>query len=70
MKLDNNETFKVTYFAKKHERLITRNGKWTTMCKQWVSKAGQKLLTYYDMDSNGYRTATGNYIISVRGSND
>jgi len=67
MILETNETFKITYFAKKHERTITRNGKWTDMCKEWVSKAGQKLFTYYDMDNNGYRTARGNYVISVRG---
>ena len=67
MKLENNETFKITYFAKKHNKPITRNGKWTDLCKEWVSKTGNKLFTYYDTDNNGYRTASGNYFISVKG---
>jgi len=67
MKLENNETFKITYFAKKHNKAITRNGKWTDLCKEWVSKTGNKLFTYYDTDNNGYRTASGNYFITTKG---
>jgi hypothetical protein len=70
MKLENNEIFKITYFAKKHGKHITRSGKWTDLCREWISKAGEKLLTYYDTDNNGYRTAKGDYMISVRGGND
>lgn len=67
MKLENNDTFKITYYAKKHSKLITRNGKWTDMCREWVSSVGDKLFTYYDIDNNGYRTAKGDYVISMRG---
>jgi len=70
MKLENNETFKITYYAQKHDKTITRNAKWTDLCREWVSKAGDKLLTYYDVDNNGYRTAKGNYMISVKGGNE
>jgi hypothetical protein len=70
MKLETNETFKVTYFAEKHGKTITRNAKWTELCREWISKAGDKLLTYYDLDNNGYRTAKGNYMISIRGGNE
>jgi hypothetical protein len=49
---------------------ITRSGKWTELCREWISKAGDKLLTYYDTDNNGYRTAKGDYMISVQGGND
>jgi hypothetical protein len=70
MKLENNETFKITYFAKKHGKHITRSGKWTDLCREWISKAGEKLLTYYDTDNNGYRTAKGDYMISLQGGND
>ena len=70
MKLENNETFKITYFAKKHGKTITRNGKWTDLCKEWVSAVGDKLFTYYDTDNNGYRTAKGNYVISVKGGTE
>ena len=68
MKLENNETFKITYYAEKHGKHITRTGKWTAQCREWISKAGQKLFTYYDLDNNGYRTAKGDYMISVRGN--
>ena len=45
MKLENNETFKINYFAEKHGKRITRSGKWTELCREWISKAGDKLLT-------------------------
>ena len=68
MKLETNETFKITYYAKKHDKTITRNAKWTDLCREWVSKTGDKLFTYYDLDNNGYRTAKGNFVVSVRGN--
>jgi len=46
MKLDNNETFKITYYAKKHGKTVTRNAKWTDLCREWISKTGDKLFTY------------------------
>ena len=67
MRLYNNETFKITYYAKKHGKTVTRNAKWTELCRKWISKTGDKLFTYYDLDNNGYRTAKGDYMISVRG---
>ena len=67
MQLEINETFKITYFAEKHGKHITRTGKWTDLCKNWISKNGDKLLTYFDTDAQGYRTAKGNFIISVKG---
>ena len=60
--------FKITYYAEKHGKHITRTVKWTAQCREWISKAGQKLFTYYDLDNNGYRTAKGDYMISVRGN--
>ena len=68
MKLEKEETFKITYFAKKHGKTITRNGKWTDHSKEWISKTGNKLFTYYDLDNQGYRTATGKFVISVKGT--
>ena len=67
MKLEKGDEIRITYFAKKHNKTITRKGKWTDLCKEWVSKTGNKLFTYYDTDNNGYRTASGNYFISVKG---
>ena len=59
--MENNTHFKITYFAKKHGKHITRNAKWTDDCKYWTSKAGIKLMTYFDMDADGYRTASGSW---------
>ena len=67
MKLETNDQFNITYFATKHNKAITRTGKWTEQCREWISKTGEKLLTYYDLDNNGYRTAKGNYYISMKG---
>jgi hypothetical protein len=55
--------FTITYYAKKHGKHITRNAKWTELCKYWTSKAGNALITYYDVDAQGYRTCSGNYKI-------
>ena len=56
--------FNITYFAKKYGKFITRAGVWTEQSKQWLSKKNERLFTYYDLDSEGYRTASG-YITLV-----
>jgi hypothetical protein len=33
MKLETKETFKITYYAEKHGKHITRTGKWTAQCR-------------------------------------
>ena len=55
--------FTITYYAKKHKKHITRNAKWTELCKYWTSKTGNQLITYFDLDAQGYRTCSGNYKI-------
>ena len=70
MKLEINDTFTIGYFAKKHNKRIFRKGKWTELSREWVSKSGDKLLTYYDIANEGYRTAKGKYtLIAVGGNN-
>ena len=56
--MKNNEQFKITFWAKKHKKHITRNEKWTELCREFFSKKGVPCITYYDLDSQGYRTAT------------
>lgn len=51
------ETFTITYYSNKDKKVITRQGKWTDKCREWVSKQGDKLLTYFDLDANNYRCA-------------
>jgi hypothetical protein len=48
--MENNKQFKITFWAKKHKKHITRNAKWTEL--------GTPCITYYDEDAQGYRTAT------------
>ena len=58
-----NKTFNITYYAKKHAKHITRRAKWDNLSKYWTSKSGNQLITYYDLDAQGYRTCSGNYKI-------
>jgi len=52
------QTFKITYYAKKHKKHITRQGKWTEKCIERLDKLGNDIMIYFDMDADGYRTAT------------
>ena len=53
-----NKTFVITY-TKLDGESITRNGKWTDKCKEFIAKQGHKCLTYIDLDNNNdYRMAT------------
>ena len=47
----------------KHKGFNRRRLKWTDLCKEWVSNGGVKLLTYFDLDANGYRTASKDWHI-------
>ena len=58
------ENFVITYYAKKHKKIITRNGSWTkptdfmTTGKAFISKNGKVCFVYWDLDQNGWRMAT------------
>ena len=66
----NGETFKITYYAKKHSKFIERNGKWDEKCKYWFSKSLKPLITYFDVDANNYRTASGSYWVKRGNDNE
>jgi len=55
MKLDDN--FVITY-TKLDGESVTRKGKWTDKCREFVAKAGHACLIYLDLDANDYRMAT------------
>ena len=59
-----NTQFKITYFAVKHGKLITRNATWTDQCRYWTSKIGDSLITYFDMDKMEYRTAKKTWTVT------
>ena len=67
--LKNGTKFNVTYFAKKYGKFITRAGLWTEQSKQWLSKKNESLFTYFDLDSEGYRTASGDFMLWKRKDN-
>jgi hypothetical protein len=60
-----NKTFKITFWAKKHKKHITRNAKWTELCRYFTSKDGVPCMTYYDLDNDGYRTATTTWRVQL-----
>ena len=57
--------FYITYFAKKHKAFITRKGRYDkpdgTPSEKgaYVSKKGEPVLNYWDLDADGWRNATG-----------
>ena len=53
----------IKYYANSHKGYIERRIKWTDKCKEWVSNSGVKLLTYFDLDADGYRTASREWFI-------
>jgi hypothetical protein len=52
MKLENNDTFAITWNAEKHKTRIFRKALWNEKCRQWISKKGDRLLTYFDLDQD------------------
>ena len=48
--MKNNETFTIT-FTKQNGESVTRRGKWTDKCQEFVAKAGHKCLTFLDLDA-------------------
>jgi hypothetical protein len=61
--------FNVTYFAKKYGEFVTRAGVWTEKSKEWISKKNEKVFCYYDLDAEGYRTASGDITLVPRKDN-
>jgi len=63
--------FYITYFAKKHKAFITRKGRYDkpdgTPSEKgaYVSKKGEPVLNYWDLDANGWRNATGKVQIKI-----
>ena len=53
--------FRVRYYAKKHEKIITRKAQWKEKCTEEISNKGIPYMIYFDVDADGYRTATGKY---------
>ena len=56
------KTFYITYYASKHKKHITRKGKHDEKSRFDKHKqTGVPYYVYYDLDKDGYRTATVNW---------
>ena len=57
--------FTIQYYAKKHDKTITRKAQWTEDCEHGVHKVyGYPYLKYFDVDANGIRCASKSWKIS------
>ena len=56
--MQKDKTFYITYWASKHKKHITRQGKHDDKSRYGTTKKGVPYYVYYDLDSHGYRTAT------------
>ena len=64
------DKFNITFFAKKYGKFITRAGLWTEKSIQKYCKHNiEKLFTFYDLDNEGYRTASGDFMLWKRKDN-
>jgi hypothetical protein len=61
--MENNQKFVITY-TKQNGESVTRDGKWTAKCKEWICAKGYACLSYLDLDAtetkgkDQYRMAT------------
>ena len=63
------KTFRITY-KKANGETITRFGKFDDKFWYWTSKVGNALVTYFDLDKQGYRTAKNNWQLRFNNSSD
>ena len=74
--VEDNDTFLITYYAKKYSKIITRKGTWTkpntdTKGKHFVSKEGNDIYIYWDLNAepnqngNRWRQATNPTSVKV-----
>ena len=60
-----NKPFVISYYSASDKKVITRNALCTDKCRYWVSKGGRTLMTYFDIDADGYRTASDSWSIRL-----
>ena len=78
MKLETNDKFTISYKAKTHNgkkldkpTTIFRKGMMTDIAKgEFITKKGNKCFNYWDINEQGYRTASAPYTLIVVGGND
>jgi len=55
--------FQITYYSQKDKMTVSRLGKHDDKSRVFQSKSGRKCYCYFDVEKNGYRTATDTWII-------
>ena len=55
------KTFYITYYADKHSKHITRQGKHGDKSRYGVNKNGVEFYVYFDLDAKSYRCAHAPY---------
>ena len=64
--------FYITYYAKKHKKIITRRGRYDkpdgtpSLKGLYTDKSGQPVLNYWDLDADGWRNATGQMYLKIK----
>jgi hypothetical protein len=73
MKIENGTKFVVSYIPEKingkenvEQKMEFRSAKFDDKSKVWTTTKGETVLTYFDLDRNGYRTAK-NFTITLKG---
>ena len=49
--------FRIRYYAKKHDKKITRDGTYDHKSRSWHDKKGNFIITYFDDKQKNYRHA-------------
>ena len=60
-----NKPFIITSYSASYKKTITRNALWTDKSRYWISKKGRMLMTYFDIEQDGYRTASDSWSIKL-----
>jgi len=73
MKIENGTKFVVSYIPEKingkenvEQKIEFRSALFDDKSKVWTTTKGETVLTYFDLDRNGYRTAK-NFTITLKG---
>jgi len=55
--------FQITYYSQKDKKTVSRLGKHDDKSRFFKSKSGRECYCYFDIEKDGYRTATDTWII-------
>ena len=73
MNIDNGTKFVVSYIPEtidkeknKEQKMVFRSALFDDKSKVWTTTKGETVLTYFDLERNGYRTAK-NFTITLKG---